>query len=44
MEDEERKQEDREQTEYLRKWAEKHPRDERQGWVAHLFQRFMRRE
>ena len=31
MEDEERKQEDREQAEYLREWAEKHPQDEMQG-------------
>ena len=29
MEDEERKQEDREQAECLREWAEKHPQDER---------------
>lgn len=28
----------------LKEWAEKHPRDDKQGWVAHLFQRFLRRE
>lgn len=44
MEDEERKQEDREQAEYLREWAENHPKDNKQGWVAHLFQSFLRRE
>lgn len=37
-------EEDQEQVKYLEAWAEKHPRDERQGWVAHLFQRFLRRE
>lgn len=44
MTEEERKQDDREQAEHLKEWAEKHPQDNKQGWVAHLFQRFMRRE
>lgn len=37
-------EEDQEQVKYLEAWAEKHPKDNKQGWVVHLFQRFLRRE
>ena len=37
-------EEDKEQVKYLEEWAAKHPKDNKQGWVAHLFQRFLRRE
>ena len=37
-------EEDKEQVKYLKEWAAKRPKDNKQGWVAHLFQRFMKGE
>lgn len=37
-------EEDKEQVKYLEEWAAKHPKDNKQGWVAHLFQRFIKGE
>lgn len=37
------KEEDKEQINYLKEWAKKHPKDGKQGWVAHLFQRFLKK-
>ncbi len=37
-------QDDKEQVEYLKEWAENHPEDGKEGWVAHLFKRFLKRE
>ena len=44
MNEEKKKLTEEEQVKYLEAWAEKHPKDNKQGWVVHLFQRFLRRE
>ena len=37
-------QDEKEQVECLQEWAEKHKDDEKEGWVVHLFERFLKKE
>lgn len=37
-------QDEKEQVECLKEWAEKHKDDEKEGWVVHLFERFLKKE